>query len=119
MHQNAAAPRASPAAGASHTTEMTAKPDSNSTAMIIASHMREHIRDRLRVPLPATRRGDPSRVECLRNFPECPCARLLRLADDWQHVRRVPVGFGLHGVYGALAGHMEPGIARGTPRACS
>jgi len=40
-----------------------------------------------------------SRVECLRNLPECPCARLLRL-DDRQYVRRVPVSFGLHGGHG-------------------
>ena len=60
---------------------------------------RQNIRDGLGVPSPPARRSDASRVERLRDLPECPCARLLRL-DDRQYVRRVPVSFGLHGGHG-------------------
>jgi hypothetical protein len=38
---------------------------------------------------------------------------LLCLADDREHVRRVPVPFRLHGIHGALAGHVEPGANSG------
>jgi hypothetical protein len=46
------------------------------------------------------------RIQSLGKLPEGPRARLLSLADDWQHVGRVLVCFGLHGGNGALAGHM-------------
>jgi hypothetical protein len=51
------------------------------------------------------------RVECVRNLPECPCARLLSLADDRKHVGRVAVRLSLHRINGALAGRVEPRVA--------
>ena len=52
----------------------------------VALGARQNIRDGLGVPLPTARRGDASGIECFRNLPQCPCAGLLRLADDRQHL---------------------------------
>src|ERR1700745_2926626 len=48
-------------------------------------------------------------------LPQGPCARLLCLADDRKHVGRVPVRFRLHGIHGALAGHVKPEGYQGSP----
>jgi hypothetical protein len=43
------------------------------------------VRDRLRIPLPAACRGDPSGVQRFCNLPESTRAGLLGFTDDWQH----------------------------------
>jgi hypothetical protein len=55
------------------------------------------VRDRLRVPMPSASRGNPARIQGLRKLPEGPCARLLGLADDREHVGRVALRLRLHG----------------------
>jgi len=62
---------------------------------------RQHIRDRLRVPLAP------------------PCARLLCLADDRKRGGRVAVGLSLHSVRCAPAGDVERWVAKGHPASLS
>ena len=71
--------------------------------------------DRPGVPLAPACRRDASCVWRLRNLPQCARASLLRLTDDRKHVGRVPICFVLHGVHGALAGHVELRVAKGHP----
>jgi hypothetical protein len=69
--------------------------------------------DRLRVPLPSPSRGDPARIQRVGKLPQCSRACLLGLTDDWQHVGRVAIRLGLHGVDSVLAGLVELGVTEG------
>ena len=73
----------------------------------------------LRVPLTPASRGDPSGVQCFRDFSQGSCASLLRFADDRQDIRGVAVSLGVYSLNGVLAGRMEPRVAKGHPASLS
>jgi hypothetical protein len=73
------------------------------------------VRDALGVPLTASCRRDAASIERFRNLPEGTRACLLCFTDDGQHVGRVAIRLGLHGLNSAFAGQVEPWVAKVGP----
>ena len=73
------------------------------------------VRDTLGIRLPTPRRRDAPCVERLCNLPERPRPGLLGLADDREHIGRIPIRLGLHGAHGIIAGLVEPWVTEGHP----
>src|SRR5258706_6000249 len=62
---------------------------------------------------------DTSGVQRLSYLPKCGRACFLCFADDGKNVGRIAISFSLDDTNGALAGHVEPWVAKGdTTRLC-